>query len=117
MLSQGNTYPRISPASWRTPTGKITSFDVEAGTAGFSIATINAAGAVTGWYVDSHATWQGYVRESNGEITKFGVEGAGIGSGKGTPTPRQQLDRGNHRILRRPERRSPWFPAGMTAEV
>jgi len=68
----------------RTPTGKITSFDVEAGTPEFSVATINTAGAVAGWYVDSDSTWQAYVRESNGQITKFSVESAGTGSGKGT---------------------------------
>jgi hypothetical protein len=68
----------------RTPDGKITSFDVLSGTSGFSVGTINAAGAITGWYDDAKLAWHGYVRDPNGRITKFSVAGAGTGSGQGT---------------------------------
>jgi hypothetical protein len=68
----------------RARDGKITTFDVLSGTSGFSVGTINAAGAITGWYDDSKLAWHGYVRDPNGQITKFIVAGAGTGSGQGT---------------------------------
>jgi uncharacterized membrane protein len=68
----------------RAPEGKITSFDVLIGTSGFSVGTINAAGAVIGSYYDAKLVQHGYVRDPNGRITKFSVPGAGTGNSQGT---------------------------------
>jgi hypothetical protein len=68
----------------RTPDGKITPFVVLSNTSGFSVGTINSAGAITGWYDDSNQVVHGYVRNPNGQITKFSVPGAGTESNQGT---------------------------------
>ena len=69
-------------------TARITTFDVPgAGTGPFqgtSPQGINAAGAVTGEYVDASDVNHGFVRASNGAITTFDVPGAGTGPGQGT---------------------------------
>ena len=46
--------------------------------------SINTAGAITGFYVDSSGTHHGFIRAANGTITSFDVTGAGTGSGQGT---------------------------------
>jgi hypothetical protein len=68
----------------RTVDGTITSFDVLIGTLGFSVGTINAAGAITGWYDDSRLVTHGYLRNANGQITTGSVPGAGNGRNQGT---------------------------------
>jgi hypothetical protein len=45
---------------------------------------INPSGWVTGWYVDSHNVYHGFVRAPGGKITEFDVPGAGTGAWQGT---------------------------------
>jgi predicted membrane protein len=46
--------------------------------------SINAAGAITGYYYDLRNALRGFVRATNGTITTFNVPGAGITSTLGT---------------------------------
>ena len=48
------------------------------------IGGINAAGAISGNYIDSSNVNHGFLRMPDGTITKFDVPGAGKGSGQGT---------------------------------
>ena len=75
-------------ANSRAPNGAFTLFDVSgAGTVpgqGTEPFNINAAGDVTGPYVDGNGVNHGFLRLASGAITKFDVKGAGTGSGQGT---------------------------------
>ena len=51
---------------------------------GVCFGSINPSGAVTGWYVDSHNVYHGFVRTPGGKITEFDVPGAGTGAWQGT---------------------------------
>ena len=51
---------------------------------GVCFGTINPSGWVTGWYVDSHDVYHGFVRAPGGKITEFDVPGAGTGAWQGT---------------------------------
>jgi len=68
----------------RERNGTITSFDVLSNPPGFSVGTINDAGTIVGWYIDSKQVAHGYVRHSNGQIAKLDVPGAGTGRNQGT---------------------------------
>jgi len=46
--------------------------------------TINPAGAVTGWYMDSNNVYHGFLRSSDGKFTVIDVPGAGKSAGQGT---------------------------------
>jgi hypothetical protein len=64
----------------RTNTGKLTYFEAPRAGKGYSQGTvalgINAAGTITGYYVDSNNIVHGFVRSSNGTTTDFDVPGA-----------------------------------------
>lgn len=45
---------------------------------------LNAAGAITGEYIDANGVSHGYVRAPNGKITRFDGPGAGTAAGEGT---------------------------------
>jgi hypothetical protein len=66
----------------------LTVFDVLGAGAGPGQGTvgegINAAGAVTGQYIDSGGVNHGYVRDRNGNVVKFDAPGAGTSAGQGT---------------------------------
>jgi hypothetical protein len=76
----------------RSPDGRITTFDVPgAGTDGSQYQgtvpeAINDTGIITGEYIDSNDVQHGFVRASDGRITKFDAPGAGneTGSYEGT---------------------------------
>ena len=68
----------------RSPAGKIISFDVFSDANEFAVSTINATGAITGWYFDTKSVGHGYVRAPTGQVTTFDVPGAGTGSNQGT---------------------------------
>ena len=81
----------VSHGFVRDPDGRITKFDVEgAGTEGGQgtivewAQCLNDAGIITGNYVDASGVSHGFVRATDGKITKFDVEGAGTGAGQGT---------------------------------
>ena len=69
---------------------------------------IDAAGDVTGTYLDSNRVAHGYVRTANGTISTFDAPGAGTGTTyrgtldkeSGNHPNRDQLVRGNHWNLR-----------------
>jgi hypothetical protein len=76
----------------RAPDGTITTFDVPGAITGpennlYAQGTrptgINAAGNITGTYLDANYTYHGFVRAANGSITTFDALGAGDG-GSGT---------------------------------
>ena len=46
--------------------------------------TLNAAGAITGWYVDSGMALHGYLRTAKGNVSTFDVPGGGTGAIQGT---------------------------------
>jgi len=46
--------------------------------------TLNPAGAIAGWYVDSGMALHGYLRTAKGDVSTFDVPGAGTGKGQGT---------------------------------
>src|SRR5208337_2908445 len=51
------------------------------GTLGFSI---NQAGEVSGWYIDTNSVYHGYLRSPKGDFTTYNVTGGGTGSQQGT---------------------------------
>jgi hypothetical protein len=64
----------------RTTAGRLTYFEAPRAGKGYSQGTvalgINAAGTITGYYVDSNNTVHGFVRSSSGTTTDFDVPGA-----------------------------------------
>lgn len=75
----------------RSPAGEFTIFNAPGAGAGPGQGTlmcaascINAAEAVTGWYVDGNGVSHGYVRAPWGVIATFDAPGAGKGAGQGT---------------------------------
>jgi len=75
----------------RAPDGTFTTFDdpgagTEApeGTWTATFNTLNPAGTITGWYVDSGMALHGYLRTAKGTITAFDAPGAGTGAIQGT---------------------------------
>ena len=46
--------------------------------------TLNPAGAITGWFVDSGMALHGYLRTAKGNVSTFDVPGAGTGAIQGT---------------------------------
>jgi hypothetical protein len=66
----------------------ITAFDAPGAGTGINQGTlpygINAAGVITGHYLDSGSVHHGFVRATNGTITTFKVRGAGTSVGQGT---------------------------------
>jgi hypothetical protein len=83
----------------RTPDGTIIDYDVPgAGTGTFQgtnacwfivcYGSINPAGTITGFYVDTNNVFHGYLRNRDGNITTFDAPGAGtvgsLGGGQGT---------------------------------
>jgi len=46
--------------------------------------TLNPAGAITGWYVDSGMALHGYLRTARGNVSTFDVPGGGTGAIQGT---------------------------------
>jgi hypothetical protein len=55
---------------------------------GTIVTSINAAGDVTGTYIDSNGAEHGFVLPAGGAITIFNVTGAGTGKGQGTDAER-----------------------------
>lgn len=51
---------------------------------GTQAGSINAAGVISGQFVDSSDVFHGFVRTPDGSITTFDVPGAGMGPGQGT---------------------------------
>jgi len=51
---------------------------------GTTSVTINAEGAVAGWYMDANNATHGFLRTPGGDITPFDAPGAGTASGQGT---------------------------------
>ena len=75
----------------RDPDGTFTTFDargagIEAveGTWTATTYTLNPAGAITGWYVDSGMALHGYLRTAKGNVSTFDVPGAGTDAIQGT---------------------------------
>ena len=75
----------------RDPDGTFTTFDAPGagteavgGTWTATSYTLNPAGAITGWYVDSGMALHGYLRTAKGNIITFDVPGAGTGAIQGT---------------------------------
>ena len=87
----------------RTPNGWFTTFDgpgvplsvptdpfsppgtwINTGAPGTYALSIDARGAVTGYYVDANNVAHGYLRAPDGKFTSFDVPNAGMGAGQGT---------------------------------
>jgi hypothetical protein len=71
--------------------GKITTFDAPgAGTGAYQgtevlpVHSLNLAGDLAGYFVDSSKVLHGFLRTANGKITTFDAPGAGTGGGEGT---------------------------------
>lgn len=64
----------------------MTSFDAPGDVDGTYPLSISPTGAITGNFTDGAGVNQGFVRTSDGAITVFDVQGAGIGAGQGTFT-------------------------------
>nr|MBA3916512.1 hypothetical protein [Terriglobales bacterium] len=45
---------------------------------------INTPATVTGFYIDGNSLAHGFLRDDNGNVTRFDVAGAGADSGQGT---------------------------------
>jgi hypothetical protein len=73
--------------------------------------SINSAGAVTGYYLDSSGVYHGFVRAATGTFTSFGAPGAGTHAGQGYHPLRHQLRWGDHRVLLRFVSRHSWLCA------
>ena len=67
-------------AQAQAPTRTFTTFDVPGAGTGINQGTIpysiNAAGTITGYYLDSKATYHGFLRDAAGGFTTFDVPGA-----------------------------------------
>jgi hypothetical protein len=68
----------------RAPSDALTTFDVSAAGTGIYQGTeayaINAAGTITGFYIDANGVSHGFVRVAFGSITTFDTPGAGTGT-------------------------------------
>jgi hypothetical protein len=73
-----------APANALAPVGTFTSFDVPGAVNGTSPASINPAGAITGYYNDVNSAGHGFLRATNGTVTTFDAPGAGTTSFQGT---------------------------------
>lgn len=67
----------------RSHHGAFTTFSVP-GAVNTAAESINAAGAVAGWWQDANSAYHGFVRAPRGKITRFDPSGAGKGSLQGT---------------------------------
>ena len=86
-------------------TGTFTTFDAPGAGTGPSQGTypfgINAAGAISGWYVDASDVNHGFVRDRHGAIVEFDVPGAGTGPFQGPNVYSICSEWGGGRILLR----------------
>jgi hypothetical protein len=67
----------------RSPTGRITPFDVP-GAVKTVARAINNNGVVSGWFVDPEGVYHGFLRDPLGALTTFDAPGAGTNAGQGT---------------------------------
>jgi hypothetical protein len=71
-----SAYEAVLAIFVRAANGVITTFDASGAGTNTRPISINAAGAITGWYIDASSIYHGFVRAADSTITSFDPPGS-----------------------------------------